>query len=512
MSFSQYLLTTVATITNSIPANTQCHPKEDMDLLIKNELNMVDELTSGPRVLWEEDGGGQLSASTSILDILIPASDLTIDILCNLTYVKKKDNVLLHGQPLLQLNSSGPEWRLTGAFDSVAKRKVAKKEVPWKSQTDTGSIMEMDGSSRSQQVFNGRKRSTPQPSSEEKDWERLLKNIYYHMLKSIKMRQVSEPRYWSSEFATVAIKDHIDSQKPDLVLMDYRLKNSQPPVVKTWAHILTGIVIARSELSVRGRDISVYLGTATKGYLIMREQPWRRFVLLFSIANLNLRAHYIDRSGMIISAPIAIGSKATRFVDVVNAMTLSDHKSLGFDPTIHICSDLCSKSATHDHDGLLPLGVHHMLDQAIGCVIDNESKVYWIMAILWKSRGLFSRGTICYRVQDEAGEVFALKDCWVDEEALEHEVELLKAVEGVPNVVQLKKYWDVMYNGKRDSTSTIRKHIDLTYPAKVHRRMLFTPCGLPLTSATSVAQLVSVFQDLVIGAFYIYLFICPSSS
>ena len=491
-----------------------------MDLLIKNELNMTNESTSSPRVLWEEEGG-QLSTSTSILDILIPVSDLTIDVLCDLTYVKKKDNILLHGQPLLRLTSGGPEWRLTGAFDRMPKRKVAKKEAKmvkkeasWKSQSDTDfdSMVETDGSSWSEQAFSGRKRSNPQPSSEEKNWERLLKNIYYHMLKSYKMEQVSKPRYWSSEFATVAVKDDIDSRKPDLVLMDYKLKNSQPPlaVVKTWAHILTGIEITRSELSVGGRDIPVYLGTATKGYLIMKEQPWRRFVLLFSIANLKLRAHYIDRSGIIISAPIKIGPNATRFVDVVNTMTLSDHKSLGFDPTIHICSDLCSKSATHDHDGLLPLGVHHMLDQAIGCVTDNDSKVYWIMAILWKSHGLFSRGTVCYRVQDEAGEVFALKDCWVDEKTLEHEVELLKAVEGVPNVVQLKKCWDVMYNGKRDSTSTIREHIDSTYPAKVHRRMLLTPCGLPLTSATSVAQLVSVFQDLVIGAFFLYLFICPS--
>ncbi|KAG2741174.1 hypothetical protein P692DRAFT_201727111, partial [Suillus brevipes Sb2] len=155
----------------------------------------------------------------------------------------------------------------------------------------------------------------------------------------------------------------------------------------------------------------------------MREQPWRRFVLLFSIANFKLRAHYLDRSGMIISAPMPIGRHAVRFADVLNAMTLGNHSALGLDPTIHVC---------------------------------DEGEVYWIMAILWKSRGLFSRGTVCYRVQDKDGQEYALKDCWVDADKLEQEVDFLRAVDGVPNVVRLRKYWDVKYDGRVDSTSHIR--------------------------------------------------------
>ncbi|KAJ8590243.1 hypothetical protein M405DRAFT_173064 [Rhizopogon salebrosus TDB-379] len=59
----------------------------------------------------------------------------------------------------------------------------------------------------------------------------------------------------------------------------------------------------------------------------MREQPWRSFVLLFSIANLKLRAHYFDRSGMIISELIQINPNPVRFVDVLNSVTLSDLSS-----------------------------------------------------------------------------------------------------------------------------------------------------------------------------------------
>jgi hypothetical protein len=129
------------------------------------------------------------------------------------------------------------------------------------------------------------------------------------------------------------------------------------------------------------------------------------------------------------------------------------------------------------------------------------------MAILWKSRGLFSRGTVCYRVQDRHGTEFALKDCWVDAENLDHEVTLLRAVDGIPNVVSLKKYWDIQYAGQTDCTERIREHISENLPEspiysnKVHRRMLLTPCGLPLTTFKSLPELVNIFRDLIVGEF-----------
>ncbi|KAG2028718.1 kinase-like domain-containing protein [Suillus americanus] len=142
---------------------------------------------------------------------------------------------------------------------------------------------------------------------------------------------------------------------------------------------------------------------------------------------------------------------------------------------------------------------------AKGWVQDDIGDVYWIMAVLWKSRGLFSRGTVCYRVRSKHGIDYALKDCWVDEDCLEHEVTFLEAVRGIPNVVQLVKHWDVKFNGEIDSTSKIRAHIrdhlpkSCTYVNKIHRRMLLTPCGLPLTTFKSVPELLNVFQDVVVA-------------
>ena len=120
-----------------------------------------------------------------------------------------------------------------------------------------------------------------------------------------------------------------------------------------------------------------------------------------------------------------------------------------------------------------------------------------------KVGAFFSRGTICYRVQDVDGKEYAMKDYWVDAAQIENEVTLLRMVAGIPNVVQLVKYWDVVFDGQPDSTSRIRAHCtSFKFENKFHRRMLLTPCGLPLKSFKSVTELVEVFRHLVLGEFF----------
>ena len=511
--FDRYRL---ATVTSSIPTgdNFSRRPKHDMDKLIKNELRMgADNIDK--RVLWEENL--KHGRTKSILDVLIPRSNpaLTTEELLSIRYIKKKDEKLVYGAPILQTSKSKSttQWTLDHPFARQNKKPRMEPDCDTDVEVDDeDSMMETDGSNWSQQSFRvGKKRSNfGSQSTDEKNWERLLQNIYHAMRRKFVEADklcILPKLYWSSEFSTTPIPDDTDARKPDLVLFDYRLKKL-PVDHKNWSNVLTVIELTSSEL-FQGRDISAFLGVATEGYLIMREQPWRCFVLLFSIANFKLRAHYLDRSGMIISDPVNINQNPVRFVEVLNAMTLSDFPTPGFDPTIHICTDLCCSETKAPHNeqtrhngspGVMP-------KDAKGWIMgDEEDEVFWIMDIVWKSRDLFSRGTVCYRVQDKDGQVLALKDCWVDENSLEDEVTLLKLVEGVPNVVRLVKYWDVKHDGLLHCTSRIREHMgvlpdELIHCNKVHRRMLLTPCGLPLTTFKSVAELVSVFRDLVVGEF-----------
>ncbi|KAG1742944.1 hypothetical protein EDD22DRAFT_958877 [Suillus occidentalis] len=500
-SFANCLLAAVSTIT----VHAICCTKDEMDTLMKSELGLQDQ---DPRVLWEED----LKPKTSILKILIPLSNLNKSEIKRITYIKQVpgSQTQIHGAP-------------------VPVRHTRFQVAQTKLQTDTDielegdSMLETEGSLGQQDfVKAGTKRSKPVGQTEEKNWECLFQVIYYHMRELLKEQvqehnvdgsqhsssqcsgiqrlhilpftEITDLWYWSSEFAANSIPDATNSWKPDLVLLDYRLRKLSPSQ-KSWKDVLTGVEITQSDLSV-DRKIPLFLGVATKGYLMMQEQPWHYFILLFSISKFKLCAHYMDHSGMVISKPLLIITSPDHFVDVLNTVTLGNCSSLGFDPTIHICNS-CSTIPTHTD---LPNGFDAMLPRAIGWVYDNDENVYWIMDILWKSRGLFKCRTVCYHVRDKFGWEYALKDCWVNEDVKDIEIQLLKAVKGIPNVVQLKKYWDVLYDGKPNSTLHIRGHcLTFKFEIKIHRCILLTPCRVPLTHFKDVPELIGVFRDLVVA-------------
>ncbi|KAG1810371.1 uncharacterized protein HD556DRAFT_1436119 [Suillus plorans] len=344
-SFANYLLAAVSTVTIHPVRRT----KDKMDILMKSELGLQEQ---DPRVLWEED----LQPKTSILKILIPLSNLKKSEIKRITYIKQVpgSQTQIHRAPVFD-----KEWRLKNAFQK--KRKVPARctrlqAAQTESQIDTDieiegdSMLETEGS-LGQQAFvkAGMKRAKPVGQTEEKNRERLFRAVYYHMRELLKEQvqehsvdgsqrshilpftEIADLRYWSSEFATNPIPDATDSWKPDLVLLDYRLRKfsfSQ----KSWKDVLTGVEITQSDLSV-DRKIPLFLGVATKGYLMMWEQPWCRFILIFSISKFKLRAHYMDRSGMVISKPLPIVTSPVHFVDMLNTINLANRSSLGFDPT-----------------------------------------------------------------------------------------------------------------------------------------------------------------------------------
>ncbi|KAG2155764.1 hypothetical protein DEU56DRAFT_906933 [Suillus clintonianus] len=335
------------------------------------------------------------------------------------------------------------------------------------------------------------------PSSTEKDLQCLFETVQYALRRKQQIRaKIPFPiskieRYWSAEFADSPIPDPYNAQKPDVALFYYKSKTSE----KTWTDVLSFVEHTTSDFNKR-RDLGVYWGSATKAYLIMREQPWRRFVLSFFISADHLYAHYCDRSGLIITLPIPIQSSPARVADAIATLSLADPSLLGLDPTTHMCITFCQGTHTD-----LAVG-------AIGWVTDNAEKKYSIMAVLWKSQGLFCRGTVCYRVRDPVdGKEYAMKDCWVTEAKRYHEVDVLGRVKGIPNVVQLVDHWDVLSNGEPDCTARIRdgygvlleNRPDTRFFNRYHRRLLLTPCGDPLWDFSSRKELICAFRDFVVA-------------
>ncbi|KAG2127313.1 uncharacterized protein EDB93DRAFT_1257066 [Suillus bovinus] len=240
-------------------------------------------------------------------------------------------------------------------------------------------------------------------------------------------------------------EDTFNAQKPDLSLFDFALLKEK----KSWANVLAFMEHTSSDLS-KNRGLAVYWGSAIKAYLIMREQPWCRFVLVYSICANMLRSHYFDHSGIIISLPFNIHKSpgSICLCDALAALTLPDNHYLGLDPTIHMCHAACN-------------GTHvNLADGAIGWVEDNKKNVYSIMAVLWKSHGFFCRGTVCYHVRNKEGKEYALKDCWVEESWGMHKPTVLRMLKGVPNIVELIDDWDVYYEGQPDCMVCIHEKYD----------------------------------------------------
>ncbi|KAG1864573.1 hypothetical protein C8R48DRAFT_773088 [Suillus tomentosus] len=265
----------------------------------------------------------------------------------------------------------------------------------------------------------------------------------------------------------------IQPQKPDVALFYYKNKRQE----KTWADVLSFVEHTSSNLAVT-RDLAVYGDLPPKH---------------------DLRAHYFDRSGLIISLPTPIHKFPIRVTEAVATTALADPQYLGLDPTIHMCIPDCQ--GTHPS---LAVG-------AKGWVINNSGKTYSIMDTLWKSQGFFCHGTVCYRVRDPTnpdGKDYAMKDCWVPEAKRYHEVDVLERVKGIPNVVELVDHWDVMYDGEPDCTARIRNRYqqfdpedrdDHRFCNRFHRRIVMTPCGEPLSDFSSRKELICAFRDFVVA-------------
>jgi hypothetical protein len=124
--------------------------KEDMDLLMKNELLPMGRdgaLAGGRQVLWKEGIKGRKS---SILDILIPGLGLTTEDILGIRYIKRNGQALLQGASLLQKLWTGLQWRLDGAFSGPVKKLRRQWELE-NDEIDTD-LEEMDEDHRCQLV------------------------------------------------------------------------------------------------------------------------------------------------------------------------------------------------------------------------------------------------------------------------------------------------------------------------------------------------------------------------
>ena len=132
-------------------------------------------------------------------------------------------------------------------------------------------------------------------------------------------------RHWSAANSTRPVDDEEISRKPDIALLD--------DVVVRWDSIKTVC-----ELTSQPYEPSSTLAKSldSKAYILLRRQPWRRFVPLLSLCNNHreLRVHLYDHSGGVVSPKIHIHQDPDMFLYILSCVIFGRLECLGYDPTI----------------------------------------------------------------------------------------------------------------------------------------------------------------------------------
>ncbi|KIM59395.1 hypothetical protein SCLCIDRAFT_27348 [Scleroderma citrinum Foug A] len=118
--------------------------------------------------------------------------------------------------------------------------------------------------------------------------------------------------------------------KPDLVLLENELV---PCNEILWKSPKVLAKLTRESFTPTAR---IARTLDTKAYLIMIEQPWRRFVLALSFSKFELRLHYYNCSGGSISPPFHLQHDPQEFLFILTCVVFSPHSCIGFDDTINI--------------------------------------------------------------------------------------------------------------------------------------------------------------------------------
>jgi hypothetical protein len=129
-------------------------------------------------------------------------------------------------------------------------------------------------------------------------------------------------------------------------------------------------------------------------------------------------------------------------------------------------------------------------------------KIYTIKRILFATRGLVGRGTVCYLVTLD-DEDYIIKDHWVlgkDDNVVLNEIKMLELMDNVPGVPRLVDYWVVeRSDGEPDITRKYRhkERRSTRGTSRTHVRLVLKPCGRPLHMFRTLKEFVRALRDIV---------------
>jgi len=291
-------------------------------------------------------------------------------------------------------------------------------------------------------------------------------------------------RIWSSHFATKPLGGSATKRKPDIILVNNFAQNGW-----VWQDIHSLIEMTVS--APKGANKTALTPTikrtlGDKAFLMFEAQQNRRYVLVAALIQTLLHVHLYDRAGVVRMVAFDIHKHPLQFLRFLAGIVFTDSDLIGYDPTIQTSPD-----------GSMTVTVENM---------------YVVKETLCASGMIRGRATICWRAERDDCD-YAIKDSWVDSGRDTTEIQFLKkaeqcGIEGVPRVVESK---DLMVRGVNDTTDSHRPTFSRDNPSnnvfkhlenRVHRRLVLTPCAIPITHFMSKRELISVLIDIVESMFY----------
>ncbi|KAG2134507.1 hypothetical protein DEU56DRAFT_913695 [Suillus clintonianus] len=428
----------------------------------------------------------------------------------------------------------------------------------------------------------------------------------------------SATRTWSASNSTVAVSGSDIKRKPDLVLSD--------DIKPKWGNIRVCAELTYSQYKPAQR---ITKAADTQAYLLLSNQPWRRFAFILSFTNQyrELRVLLYDHAGGVVTPCIQIHQNPDSFTHIIAAVLFGSPECIGYDSTVtfwksislppppgtkipdhrpfknlptrtnrsitipaeHVSEPFTALHknpqelpANHEaefesispvddplesefnddleffndpieelttlppsppppppppsHTLLQPLVVTsapllNLISQAPQQGADPDAtfssnphpshfphthqspaqpcgqirvkdKVYTILKILFTTKGLIGRGTVCYLVSLD-GEEYIVKDHWVQggEAKVLNEINMLKAMSGIHGVPELFDYWlversDNIVDQTRDYRHAEKPSIRGTH--RTHVRLVMRPCARPLHAFRTLKEFVRAIRDITI--------------
>ena len=296
----------------SLPPPKNGHTVQTMDRLTAQELE-------GSIVHESRSNGGPRFALGFLINVIFAA--------CRQQSMLNVDELTV---PLKAIHAwdSRLQKKFAGYSESSEVLLYDSKTESWNWTFDPGEAEGVDGNT------NGA------PLHQEKEFAHFLNTVSMAIKQKLHTSSESSEtftahRCWMADWLDRVMPStyHYDC-KPDLVLLENELLSRDEI---SWKSPKVLAELMRESFTPTAR---IARTLDTKAYLVMIEQPWRRFIFALSFSKLELCLHFYDRSGGSICPPFHLQRDPQEFLFILTCVVFGPRPCIGFEDTIDIIAQV----------------------------------------------------------------------------------------------------------------------------------------------------------------------------